>query len=90
MDYSYYFGLFPSLDLSFPQYLFLCTFIIFLTFGYVAFISFKIASNYQRLVSLLVYIFSWFILGGLLSGFIMSCLAGILYVLVREFSGDYS
>lgn len=90
MTYSYYFGFFPLLDLSFPQYLFICTFILIGTTAYISFISLKINSNFQRIMYLLIYILAWFLLGGLLTGLIMSILAGIIYVLVREFSGDYS
>ncbi len=90
MTYSYYFGLFPSLGLSFPQYLFVCVFILIATFAFVSFVSLKINSNFKRIIYILVYIFAWFLLGGLISGLIMSVLAGVIYVMVREFSGDYS
>ena len=90
MSYSYYFGFFPSLGLSFPQYLFLCIFILIGTFAYISFISLKINSNFQRIIYLLTYILVWFLLGGLLTGLVMLLLVGVIYVLVREFSGDYS
>ena len=90
MNYSYYFGFFPSLALCFPQYLFVSVFILIATFAFITFVSFKVNSNFKRIIYILVYIFAWFILGGLMSGLVMSILAGIIYVLVREFSGDYS
>ena len=90
MSYSYYFGFFPSLGFSFPQYLFVCIFILIVTFAYISFVSLKINSNFQRIIYILIYIFAWFLIGGLVSGMIMSILAGVIYVLVREFSGDYS
>lgn len=90
MTYSYYFGFFPTLSLSFPQYLFVCVFILIATFAYISYVSLKINSNFQRIIYILIYIFAWFILGGLISGLVMSILAGIIYVLIREFSGDYS
>lgn len=90
MDYSYYFGYFPSLGLNLAQYLFLCVFIIIITFGFVNYVSFKINSTYKRIIYLLLYIMIWFLIGGLLSGLSMSILGGVIYVMIREFSGDYS
>ena len=49
MTYSYYFGFFPSLGLSFPQYLFVCVFILIATFAFISFVSLKINSNFKRI-----------------------------------------
>ena len=90
MEYSYYFGFMLSLGLSFPQFLFLIVLILFITFGFVSYISYKIDTNYQRTLYLLSYFFIWFVIGGLISGLVMILIGAIMYVLIREFAGDYS
>jgi hypothetical protein len=37
-----------------------------------------------------LYIFAWFILGGIVGGGLILSSSCIIYVLIREFSGDYS
>ena len=90
MDYSYYFGFLASINFSIPEYLFLASFAIFITLGILTYMKFKVNSNYTRIISMLIYAFLWFLLGGLICGFAMSLFIGIAFVLINEFSGDYS
>ena len=90
MTYSYFIGFIHLLNLNITQYIFFSVFVGLITTAFVAYVSFKINSNYIRIVYLLIYISLWFIGGGLISGGIMLLFSGILYVLIREFSGDYS
>jgi hypothetical protein len=90
MEYSYYFGFFPELGLSISQLLFLIVIILFITFGFISYVSYKIDTNYKRILYLLSYNFLWFLIGGLVSGILMLLIGAIIYVLIREFAGDYS
>lgn len=90
MNYSYYFGLWGNLDLSFSQFLFVIFLILFATFGFISYIAFKLDTNFKRTIYLLGFNFFWLIVGGLISGLAMLFLCAVLYVLVREFAGDYS
>jgi len=90
MSYSYSLGLIHLLDLNFFQYIFFSIFIGLITAAFIAYVSFKLNSNYIRIVYLLFYIFLWFSIGGILGGGVILIYSCILYVLIREFSGDYS
>ena len=90
MTFSYLFGLVPLLNLNFQQYIFLCIFIGLVSIAFIAYISLKIDSNFNRIIYLLLYIFAWFILGGIIGGGLILLSSCIIYVLIREFSGDYS
>ena len=90
MSYSYSIGFIHLLDLNFPQYIFFFIFVGLITAAFVAYVSFKLKSNYTRILYLLFYIFLWFIIGGIIGGGLILVFSSILYVLIREFSGDYS
>ncbi|MBK68542.1 MAG: hypothetical protein CMF54_01985 [Legionellales bacterium] len=90
MEFSYYFGFFPALGFNVPQYLFLVVFILFATFGFINFVAFRVETNYRKIVYLLSYFLIWFFLGGLVSGLLMAAIGAIMYILIREFAGDYS
>ena len=90
MFYNYLIGFIHLLNLNIPQYIFLCVFIGLGTAGFITFISFKIDSNYTRIVYVLSYIFLWFVIGGIIGGSLILLFSCILYVLIREFAGDYS
>ena len=90
MTFSYLFGLIPLLNLNFQQYIYFSIFIGLITIAFIAFVSLKIDSNFTRIIYLLLYIFAWFILGGIVGGGIILSSSCIVYVLIREFSGDYS
>jgi hypothetical protein len=90
MTYSYLIGFIHLLNLNFTQYIFFSIFAGLITAAFVAYVSFKINSNYRRIVHLIIYISLWFIGGGLIGGGLMLIFSSILYVLIREFSGDYS
>ncbi len=90
MSYSYSIGLIHLLGLNVPQYIFFCIFIGLITAALVAYISLKVESNLKRILYLLSYILVWFLIGGLIGGGVLLLFCLIFYVLVREFSGDYS
>ncbi len=90
MTYNYLVGLIHLLGLNFPQYLFFSIFIGLITAALVAYVSLKVESNFNRILYLLSYILIWFLIGGLIGGTILLVFCFILYVLIREFSGDYS
>ena len=90
MSYSYLIGFIHLLNLNIPQYVFLCIFISLITIAFITYVSFKIESNYTRIIYLLSYIFAWFILSGIIGGSLILFFSCVAYVLIREFSGDYS
>tara|TARA_B100000925_G_scaffold242502_1_gene191960 strand:+ start:53 stop:325 length:273 start_codon:yes stop_codon:yes gene_type:complete len=90
MTYSYLIGFIHLFNFNFIQYIFFSVFAGLITAAFVAYVSFKINSNYKRIVNLLIYISFWFIGAGLIGGGVMLLFSSILYVLIREFSGDYS
>ena len=90
MTYSYSIGFIHLLNLNFPQYIFFSIFAGLITAAFITYVSFKLDSNYKRIVYLIIYISLWFVGGGLIGGGLMLLYSSILYVLIREFSGDYS
>ena len=90
MKFNYYFGFLLALDFSLAQYLFLLIFMILISLAFINFISFKVPTNYKRILYLIGFILLNYIFGGLFGGTLMALLNAMLYVFIREFSGDYS
>ena len=90
MTYNYLIGFMDLLDLNLFQYIFFAVFSCLVTIAFIAFLSFKLSSNFFRIIYLLIYIAIWFAAAGLIGGGVMMVFSAISYVLIREFSGDYS